>query len=81
MQQRWQADLTWMCARRLIGVFAIVALASCGQSRSGPPTRQADDPPKPDDAFSRQVHLDVVAIVTGMALAHGVRVVALMPAR
>jgi hypothetical protein len=69
-----------MCARRLVGVLAI-ALASCAQSPGGPLTRQADDPPSANDAFMRQVHLDVVAIVAGMTMAHGVQAVWLMPAR
>jgi hypothetical protein len=75
MSGRWQADHPWMRARRLSGVFAIVALASCGPSPDGPLMPQANDPPSAKDAFSRQVGADVAAIFNGMARADGVRAV------
>jgi hypothetical protein len=70
----------WAFGRPLIGALAVIALASCGQPR-GAAQDWANDPRTTDDAQSRQVDLDVLAIVTGMALAHGGRVVALMPER
>ena len=70
----------WAFGRPLIGALAVIALASCGQT-TGAPQDWANDPRTTTDAHSRQVDLDVLAIVTGMALAHGGRVVALMPER
>jgi hypothetical protein len=70
-----------MSARRSVGVLAIIALVGCEQPRGRPFTGQAGDPPTADDAYSRQVGADVAAIVVGMALAHSVRAVWLMPAR
>jgi hypothetical protein len=75
MRGREQADGPWMCARRLVGVLAVVTSASCGQSRSLPSMGQADDSPTAAVTFSRQVDADVGAIVAGMAFAHGARAV------
>ena len=79
MRRRWQADLAGICTRSLIVGVATVAVSGC--DRPGHLALRADDPPTAADVFSRQVHLDVVAIVAGMTMAHGVQAVWLMPAR
>jgi hypothetical protein len=66
--------------RNLIGALAVTALASCGQA-NGASRDWANDPRTTEDAYGPQVDFDVLAIVAGMALAHGGRVVALMPER
>jgi hypothetical protein len=76
MRQRCNADVG--NCRRLVGAFAIIALAGCSQPR-GPSHDWADGPRTTGDAYSRQVDLDVLLIVAGMALAHGGRVVTLVP--
>jgi hypothetical protein len=60
-----------MCARRVVGLLAIIALVGCQQQRGRPFTGQADYPPTAADALSRQVDADVAVIVAGMAFAHG----------
>jgi hypothetical protein len=75
MRQRWRADL----ARCLVGAFAIVALVACGQPQ-GVSHDWADAPRTTEDAHSRQIDIDVLAIVAGMASAHGGGIVAWMPA-
>jgi hypothetical protein len=69
-----QSSHKWAFTWSFIGALAVVALAGCAQPRDV----QATDPPtRGDNAFSRQVDLDVGAIVAGMAMAHGARAVAL----
>jgi hypothetical protein len=78
MRQRWRADFAWTRARRLVGTLAIIGLAGCGQP--GVSHDWANSPRTAEDAYARQVDIDALAIVAGMALAHGGRMVALMPA-
>jgi hypothetical protein len=79
MRQRWKADLAGIDVGKLVSALAIVGLASCSQSQEAPVT--AKDARWNEDMHWRQVDLDVAAIVTGMALAHGGRELALIPQR
>jgi hypothetical protein len=65
-----------ICVRGLIGGLAVLAVLGCDQrvdvlGNSRPVTRE--------DAYSRQVALDVAAIVLGMTRAHGAQAVASLP--
>ena len=75
-----QSPLPRACARCLISVFAVIASAGCDQSMDVP-TRDLGDnrPVVREDAYGRQVDLDVAAIVAGMTRAHGAQAVALLP--
>ena len=70
----------WIFARSLVGALAVIASAGCDRpvdalgkdhGYNRPMTRQ--------DAYIRQLDLDVAAIIEGMVRAHGGQVVALMP--
>jgi hypothetical protein len=55
-------------------VLAVIAAGGCAQSDLASSWSH-------EAAYRRQVDLDVAAIIVGMALAHGVQVVASMPER
>jgi hypothetical protein len=66
----------WIFARALLGALALIASVGCAQRADS----RGDRPPiTGDDAYRRQVELDVAAIVAGMTQAHGAQAVALMP--
>jgi hypothetical protein len=85
MQRRWRAEsmqslCQWMFARSLIGAFAVIASAGCDLSVDALGKDHGDNRPMTgEDAYIRQLDLDVAAIIEGMARAHGAQVVALMP--
>jgi hypothetical protein len=75
-----QSPLPRGFARCLISALAVMGSAGCGPSsdvlgkdlgNSRPVTRE--------DAYGRQVDLDVAAIVAGMTRAHGAQAVAVLP--
>ena len=71
-----QSSRRWTLARALIGAFAAIAVVSCDQRVDA----SGDSPPMTrDDTHSRQVDLDVAAIVAGMARAHGAQAAAYLP--
>ena len=63
-------------SRGLLGVIAVIVSVGCDRRvdalSEGPATYR-------EDAHSRQVDLDVAAIVAGMARAHGAQAVAALP--
>jgi hypothetical protein len=59
----------WIFVRGLIGALAVIASVGCNQQVEM--TRE--------DAYSRQLALDVAAIVAGMTRAHGAQAVASLP--
>jgi hypothetical protein len=59
----------WSFVRSLIGALAVLASVGCDQSIEM--TRE--------DPYSRQLALDVAAIVAGMTRAHGAQEVASLP--
>jgi hypothetical protein len=63
----------------LASALTVIALAACGSSRDAP--MATNDPRWITDAHWRQVDGDVAAIISGMAQAHGGRVVASGPER
>jgi hypothetical protein len=67
-------------ARGLIGALAVIASPGCGPSFDvlGKDLRN-NRPITREDAYGRQVDLDVAAIVAGMTRAHGAQAVALLP--
>jgi hypothetical protein len=66
----------WIFTRLFIGAVALIASVGCAQRAD----IRGDRPPiTGDDAYRRQVELDVAAIVAGMTQAHGAQAVALMP--
>ena len=70
----------WTFARSLIGALAVIASAGCNQSVDAPGKNHGDNRPMTrEDAYVRQLDLDVAAIIEGMVRAHGGQVVALMP--
>ena len=71
-----QSSHEGICVRGLIGGLAVLAALGCDQradvlGNSPPITRQ--------DVYSRQLDLDVAAIVLGMTRAHGAQAVASLP--
>jgi hypothetical protein len=69
-----------MFARRLIGALAVIASAGCDLPVDALGKDHGDNRPMTgEDAYIRQLDLDVAAIIEGMARAHGALVVALMP--
>ena len=64
----------------LLGALAVIASAGCGQSVDVLGTDPGNNRPMTrEDAYRRQVDLDVAAIVAGMTRAHGAQAVALLP--
>jgi hypothetical protein len=69
-----------MFARSLIGTLAVIASAGCDLPVDGLGKDHGDNRPMTgEDAYLRQLDLDVAAIIEDMARAHGAQVVASMP--
>jgi hypothetical protein len=67
-------------ARSLIGALAVIASAGCDQPVDALGKDHGDNRPMTrEDAYRKQLDLDVAAIIGGMTRAHGAQVVALMP--
>jgi hypothetical protein len=71
-----QSSHQWILGRGLTGVLAVIASVGCeprvdGLGNNPPITREV--------THSRQVDLDVAAIVAGMTRAHGAQEVASLP--
>jgi hypothetical protein len=65
-----------MFARSLIGVLAVIASAGCDLPVDALGKDHGDSRPMTrEDAYIRQLDLDVAAIIGGMARAHGAQVV------
>ena len=71
-----QSSHQWICVRGLIGGLTVLAVLGCGQRVD---VLGNSPPPVTRDAYSRQVALDVAAIVLGMTRAHGAQTVASLP--
>ena len=70
----------WKFARSLIEVLAIIASAGCDQPADALGKAHGDNQPMTrEDAYRKQLDLDVAAIIEGMVRVHGGRMVALMP--
>ena len=70
----------WMVARSLIGALAVIAAVGCDRPVDALGKDHSDNRPMTrEDAYRRQLDLDVAAIIEGMVRAHGGQVVALMP--
>ena len=73
-----QSPRQWALA--LLGALSVTASAGCGQSVDVLGKDQGNNRPMiGEDAYRRQVDLDVAAIVAGMTRAHGAQAVALLP--
>ena len=73
-----QSPRQWVFA--LLGTLAVIASAGCNQSVDAQRKDLGDNRPMMrEDAYGRQVDLDVAAIVAGMTRAHGAQAVALLP--
>ena len=67
-------------ALALLGALSVIASTGCGQSVDIPGKDLGYNRPMiGEDAYKRQVDLDVSAIVAGMTRAHGAQAVALLP--
>ena len=67
-------------ARSLIGALAVIASAGCDQPVDALGKAHGDNRPMTrEDAYSKQLDLDVAAIIEGMVRVHAGRMVALMP--
>ena len=74
-----QSPRQWTLAQTLICVLAVIAPSGCNQSVDAPGKDPGSRLMPREAAYSRQVDLDVAAIVAGMTRAHGAQAVALLP--
>jgi hypothetical protein len=70
----------WTFAISLVGALAVIASAGCDRPVDALGRDHGDSRPMTrEDAYRKQLDLDVAAIIGGMMRAHGGQVVALMP--